>query len=199
MDQSCQGQHSTSSPPPAETALPPTHDDANNDILPFQIKAGLTHLVFMVIHDIKGQVFTNQTGHFPITSNRGHAYLVIFYIYDVNFITSIPNKNRTKEELLQAYHITYKYLSSRGFKPQLHKMDNKTSKDVEEFIESQGTALQYTPPDIHQTNSAKQAIRTWKNHFTAGIVSLPKTFPIANWCRLTNQCNYMINMLRPCY
>ncbi len=25
-----------------------------------------------------------------------------------------------------------------------------------------------------------------------------KIFPIANWCRLTNQCNYTINMLCPC-
>ncbi len=84
-----------SSPSPAETALPPTHDNANNDILPFQIKAVLTNLVFMVIHDITGQVFTNQTGYFPITSNCGHAYLVIFYIYDANFIASVPIKNHT--------------------------------------------------------------------------------------------------------
>jgi hypothetical protein len=60
-------------------------------------------------------------------------------------------------------------------------MDNKTSKDVKDFIQSQQTTLQYTSLDIHSTNSAKQAIRTWKNHFTAGIASLPKSFPIANW------------------
>jgi hypothetical protein len=126
MDQSRQGQRSTSSSPPAETTLPPTHDNAAADILPFQIKAGLTHLIFMVIHDITGQVFTDQTGHFPITSNHGHVYLVIFYIYDANFIASVPIKNHTKEELLRACQITYKYLSSRGFKPQLHKMDNET-------------------------------------------------------------------------
>jgi hypothetical protein len=40
MDQSHQGQCSTSSPPPAETALPPTHDNADDNILPFQIEAG---------------------------------------------------------------------------------------------------------------------------------------------------------------
>jgi hypothetical protein len=38
----------------------------------------------------------------------------------------------------------------------------------------------------------------WKNHFSAGQASLPKSFPIANWCFLTNQCNYTINMLQPC-
>jgi hypothetical protein len=141
----------------------------------------------MVIHDITELVFSDQTGRFPITSNRGHAYLDIFYIYNANFILSVPIKNHTKQELLCAYQITYKYLSSSGFKPRLHKMDNKTSKDVEDFIQSQLTTLQYTPPDIHCTNSAKQAICTWKNHFTTGIASQPKSFPIANWCCLTTQ------------
>ena len=78
-------------------------------------------------------------------------------------------------------------------------MDNKTSKDVEDFIQSQQTTLQYTPPDIHHTNFAKRAIRTWKNYFTAGIASLPKSFSIANWCRITNQCDYTMNMLHPCH
>jgi hypothetical protein len=161
-----------------------------NDVLPDHINKGLTNLVFMVIHDITGLIFSDQTGLFPITSNRGYLYLVIFYIYDANFIASVPIKNQAKQELLRDYQITYKYLSSHGFKPCLHKMDNKTSKDVEDFIQSQQTTLQYTPPDIHRTNSAEQAICTWKNHFTAGIASLPKSFPIANWCCLTNQCDY---------
>jgi hypothetical protein len=78
------------------------------------------------------------------------------------------------------------------------RLTTKTSKDGKDFIQSQQTSLQYTSPDIHCTNSAKQAIFTWKNHFTAGIANLPKSFPITNWCCLTNQCNYMINMLCPC-
>jgi hypothetical protein len=199
MDQSHQCQRSTSSSAHAGTPPFTSLDNTEDDIFPIHIKEGLTNLIFMVIHEITGEVFTNQTGRFPITSNRGQAYLVIFYIYDANFIMSIPIKNCTKEELLQAYQITYKYLSSQGFKLQLHKMDNKTSKDVKDFIESQHTNLQYTPLDIHCTNSTKQAIHTWKNHFTARIASLPKTFPIANWCCLTNQCDYTINMLRPCH
>jgi hypothetical protein len=174
MDQTRQGQRS---PQPNPTSTSNANNLLNNnDVLPGHINEGLTNLLFMVIHDITGLVFSNQTGRFLITSNRGHAYLVIFYIYDANFIASVPIKN-TKQELLCAYQITYKYLSSHGFKPCLHKMDDKTSKDVEDFIQSQQTSLQYTPPDIHRTNSTKQAIRTWKNHFTAGIPSLPKSFP----------------------
>jgi hypothetical protein len=58
--------------------------------------------------------------------------------------------------------------------------------------------IQYTPPDIHHTNPAKHTIRTWKNHFLASMAGLPKSFPIANWCCLTMQCNATLNMLRPC-
>jgi hypothetical protein len=132
MDQTCQGQRSMQ---PHTTNTSNTNNLLNDDdVLPNHINKGLTNLVFMVIHDITGLVFTNQTSRFPITSNRGHAYLVIFYIYNANFIALVPIKNHTKEELLQAYQITYKYLSSCRFKPCLHKMDNETSKDVKDFI-----------------------------------------------------------------
>ena len=97
----------------------------------------------MTLADTAGRIFTDQTGRFPITSNRGNAYLVIFYVYDANFIASVPIKNRTKEELLCAYQVTYNYLTARGFKPRLHKMDNETSHNFKTFVASQNTNLQY--------------------------------------------------------
>ena len=157
-----------------------------------------THCVFCQVHTISGVISSNQTGRFPVTSNRGHAYVVIFYIYDANYIRSVPIKNRSKEELLRAYRKTYDWLVQRGFKPQLHKLDNKMSHEVEAFVSSQHTHLQYTPPDMHCTNPAERAIQTWKNHFLSGIAGLPKSFPIANWCRLTTQCDATLNMLCPC-
>jgi hypothetical protein len=153
MDQTRQGQRSTQSNPTNTSNA--NNLFVHNDALPDHNNEGLTNLVFMVIHDITGLVFSNRTVRFPITFNRGHAYLVIFYIYDANFIASVPIKNRTKQELLRAYQITSKYLSSHGFKPCLHKIDNKTSKDVKDFIQYQQTSLQYTPLDIYCTNSAK--------------------------------------------
>jgi hypothetical protein len=155
MDQTCRGQCSTQPNPTNTSDTTNLLNINNNDVLPGHINKGLTNLVFMVVHNISGLVFSDQTGRFPIMSNRGHAYLVIFYIYDANFIASVPIKNHTKQELLQAYQITYKYLSSCRFKPRLHKMDNKTSKDVKDFIQSQQTSLKYTPLDIHCTNSTE--------------------------------------------
>ncbi len=113
-------------------------------------------------------------------------------------ICSVPIKNRSKEELLCAYHKIYAWHTFRGFKPLLHKLHNETSRDVQTFVATKQTHIQYTPPDIHHTNLAKWAIRTWKNNFLSGMAGLPKLFPITNWCRLTAQCNVTLNMICPC-
>ena len=56
--------------------------------------------------------------------------------------------------MLRAYKEVYEYCESRGFRPQLQKMDNETSRGVEEFIVSQKIGQQYTTRDMHQTNPA---------------------------------------------
>jgi len=64
----------------------------------------------------------------------------------------MPIKSRKKEELLKAYKEMYAYCEQKGFKPQLHKLENETSKDVEASIASQNTSMQYSPPDMYRTN-----------------------------------------------
>jgi hypothetical protein len=81
--------------------VPDVADDPMDDV-PQKPHNSCTHFVFMAIHKINGKLFTNQTGQFPITSNRGHAYVVVFYIFNANAICSIPIKNCSKEELLHA-------------------------------------------------------------------------------------------------
>jgi hypothetical protein len=76
----------------------------------------------------------------------------------------------------------YAWLTTRGYCPLLLKLDNETSHDVEAFIVAEQVKIQYTPLDMHCTNPAKHAVRTWKNHFMADIAGIPSSFPIANWC-----------------
>ena len=76
----------------------------------------------------------------------------------------------------------YVWLTTRGYQPLLHKLDNETSHDVKAFIVAEQVKIQYTPPDMHCTNPAKRAVWTWKNHFTAGIAGILSSFLIANWC-----------------
>ncbi len=153
----------------------------------------------MATYEINGNLFTNQTGHFPITSNHGHAHVVVFYIFNSNVTCTVPIKNWTKKELLCAYCEIYAWLTLCRFEPLLHKLDNKTSKEVKTFVPMEQTCIQYPSPDIHCTNPAKWAIRTWKNHFLANMAGLPKLFPIANWCHLTIQCDTTFIMLHLCH
>ncbi len=39
-----------------------------------------THFVVMTIINISGMLFSNQLGRFPITSNSGNRYVIIFCI-----------------------------------------------------------------------------------------------------------------------
>jgi hypothetical protein len=59
-----------------------------------------TNLVYMFFYNITGLLFTDQTDCIPVTSNQGHIYLVIVYLYDANLTTSVPIKKQTKEDLL---------------------------------------------------------------------------------------------------
>ena len=108
LDQCKQGIRSTESPP--TTSLPDPM--AEPPQLPLNDK---TNMVFMTMVDIQGQLYTDQTGRFPITSNRGNNYVVIFYTVDANHIKSYPIKSRHRSELLGAYNDVYSYLRMRGY------------------------------------------------------------------------------------
>ena len=90
MDQCKVGIHSTktkrSDPNPMES-VPQT--PLNNK----------THHVYMSIADIEGRLFSDQTGRFPITSNQGNCYFIIFYAVDGNYIKSYPIKSRHRSKL----------------------------------------------------------------------------------------------------
>ena len=76
-------------------------------------------------------------------------------------------------------------------------MDKKTSKDVEKIIDQQAK-FQHTPADIHRANITKQCCRTHKNHFTEVRAGTPPSFRMENWCKMTEQCDITLIMMRPC-
>ena len=92
----------------------------------------------------------------------------------------------------------YQWCTQRGYKPKVHKLDNETSKEVEAFISEQQAEIQYTPPDMHRSNPAERAIQTWKSCMKSTLASLPPKFPIGYWCRLLDQVDFSVNIVRPC-
>ncbi|KAL7475044.1 hypothetical protein ACHAW6_000973 [Cyclotella cf. meneghiniana] len=86
----------------------------------------------------------------------------------------------------------------RGYHPQLHKLDTKSSHNVETFKTENNTSFQYTPPEIPQTNIAKRANRTWKNHFVAKRAGAAKSYHLSYWCKDLEQTEITLNMMGPC-
>ncbi len=100
MDQSWQGKQLTKASTPAGNlpAFPPNFGPIDTiEPLPQEPYNARTQIIFMTIFEIPGMLFSNQLGWFPIMSNRGNKYVVIFYIYNANFVKSVPIKSRTKE------------------------------------------------------------------------------------------------------
>ncbi len=131
MNQVCQCLLSTQ--PTSVTApivRPSDQFGSNMDYAPQEPANICTHYVFMTVHVVTGCISSDNTGRFPVTSNRGNAYVALFYIYDANAIWSVPIKNRSKKELLRAITEVYTWLTAWGNWPILHKMDNETSHDV---------------------------------------------------------------------
>ena len=61
------------------------------------------------------KVYTDITGIFPFTSNRGIHYMIILYEYDTKAIFLEPIKTRSNTDILCAYDVLYDtFESERG-------------------------------------------------------------------------------------
>ena len=143
-----------------------------------------------------GKLYTNLTGRFPAQSSRGHKYILVAYNFDSNSIHVRPLKSRHDNDTIKAYEDIYNMLKQRGQKPLLHWLDNEASKAFKNLQHKEQTEYQLTPPYIHRRNAAERAIHTFKNHFISGLCSVDKNFPLHLWCRLLDQAELTLNMLR---
>ena len=115
-------------------------------------------------------IYTDQTENFSILYSHGYKYVMIHYTSHF----STPHQKQICK------------WTTLGIPTLLHhppqcwscttnaQIDNETSADVEQFIATQNSSVQYILPDNHCTNAAEWAIQTWKNHFIAGLIRLPQ-------------------------
>jgi hypothetical protein len=143
-----------------------------------------------------GQIYTDQTGRFPVVSSKGNKYIMVLYDYDSNAILAQPIKNRTAPELLKAFQFMEQELVAKGLKPKLMKLDNEASKLLKDYLYQQDIAFQLVPPYSHRHNSAERAIISFKDHLIAGLCSTDKSFPMHLWDRILPQAVITLNMLR---
>ena len=155
-----------------------------------------TNILLATIQTID-KVYSDQTGRFPYISSRGYKYIFILYSYDSNAILALNLRSRQDKDILNAYDSIHNLLVQRGFPPKIHWLDNEASHLLKQHHQSNQINFQLTPPYVHRRNAAERAIRTWKNHFIAGLSSVNTNFPLHLWDRLIPQATMTLNMMRP--
>jgi hypothetical protein len=154
-----------------------------------------THLVYAVVVD-QGQLYTGLMGKFPVRSSKGNSYVMVCYIYDCKYINFIPMKSRSASEWDKAYDTIHQKLTVKGFKPKLQALDNEASAALKNLFTVNDIAYQLLPHHCHRRNAAERAIRTFKEHFVAGLSSVDPAFPLHLWDRLLPQAEITLNLLR---
>ena len=104
-----------------------------------------------------------------MTYSQGNNYLLLIYVYDANTILEEPLKSRSNSHILEAYTEKVKHVTNRGYRPRVHWLDNEASVSLKKYDPQEDIGYQLVPPHIHCVNPAERAIRTWKDHFIAGI------------------------------
>ena len=94
---------------------------------------------------------------------------MVAYHYDANIILTIPLNNRTGPCIINGITKVYEKLRKQELIPKLHIMDNEVSDDLKQYFEDSDIQFQLVPPHMHQGNSSKRAVRTFKNHFIATL------------------------------
>jgi hypothetical protein len=121
---------------------------------------------------------------------------MVCYIYDCNYIKVIPMKSRSASEWVKAYDSIHQELTVKGFRPKLQTLDNKASVALKTFFAVNDISYQLVPPHCHRGNAAERAIRTFKEHFVAGLFSADPSFPMHLWDRLLPKSEITLNLLR---
>jgi hypothetical protein len=105
-------------------------------------------------------------------------------------------KSRSASEWVKSYDRVHQELTVKGFKPKLQTLDNEASVALKNFFTANDIAYQLVPPHCHRRNAAERAIRTFKEHFVAGISSVDPSFPLHLWDRLLPQAEITLNLLQ---
>ena len=175
------------------------HNQPISDQQPPSATVTRSHTIYSAIIDPSaptGRTYSDLTGRFPVQSNRGANYILVVYEYDSNAILVRPLCNRTAPETKSVFQNVIHYLTVWGLRPRLHTLDNEASTILRDYLRSEDVEYQLVPPHIHRRNASECAIRTFKNHFIAGLASTDPNFPLSNWCRLLPQAELTLILLR---
>ena len=125
------------------------------------------------------KLYSDQTGKFPVTSFKGHQYLMILYDMDnTGSILAEPMRNRSAGEMVRAYQAAMDRLAKSKTKPTMHiVLDNECSTEMKEAIADQGMTMQLVPPHDHRRNAVEKWYRSLKTTSSRYCAAQTHHFP----------------------
>ena len=141
-------------------------------------------------------MYTDQTGKFPVTSFRGHQYIMVLFEVDSNNILIEAMKSWTAGNMILAYQTLIDRLKEKGIQPMMHVLDNECSAEVTMAIKRNGMKYQHVPPHDHRRNIAEKAIQVFKDHFVSVLCGTDKNFPLQLWCQILRHAEHQLNLLQ---
>jgi len=152
--------------------------------------------IFVKTYELSDEIHTDQTGKFPVTSQRGYRYIMVGIHIDANYIFCETMKNRTEGEMITAYQKMVDRMEIAGLGLKHHRLDNECSENFKKCIRKNKMTWELVPPDCHRRNMAERAIQTFKNHFVAILSGVDDRFPLSLWCHLVRPAELTVNLLR---
>ena len=153
--------------------------------------------IFVGTYDVRETIFSDQTGQFPTTSQRGNKYIMVMVEIDSNAILVEPMKSKNDKEMIRAYDVLVGRLQRANIHPKKHVLDNEISNNMKQHIHQKYKfEIELVPPGNHRRNAAEVAIRNFKAHFLSVLAGTAESFPKNLWDRLLPQTEITLNLLR---
>ena len=90
--------------------------------------------IFTKTYKLTETIHTDQTGAFPVTSQRGYRYIMVGIHLDANYIFCETMKNRTEGEMIGAYQNMVNRMQAAGLRLKHHRLDNECSANFKACI-----------------------------------------------------------------
>jgi hypothetical protein len=153
--------------------------------------------IFTAVYNVQETIFSDQTGQFPVRSQRGNKYVMVMVEVDSNSILLEPKKSRHETEMIRAYDTLVSRLLRCGVHPKNHVLDNEISTKMKDHIKDKyGFTVELVPPGCHRRNAAEVAIHNFKAHFLSVLAGASTSFPPNLWDHLLPQTEITLNLLR---
>ena len=109
-------------------------DDVNSiDMTATQARA---YTIYIKPINLTGLLCTNQTGAFPVTSNKENRYVMVAHHFDTNAILARPLPSRSQLHLQKAFQSIYTTLKDAGHKPTSIRLDNEAPLSLIKFFKN---------------------------------------------------------------